>query len=94
MERALAVRTIFGVLAIGLLVISLATVSSKGHNQATAQDNFPKVRLWEYKSLRVDGNARSDEQLNILGAEGWELVSTAYVPGRNEVVFYFKRARS
>ena len=62
MERALAVRTIFGVLAIGLLVISLATVSSKGQNQATAQDNFPKVRLWEYKSLRVDGNARSDEQ--------------------------------
>ena len=24
----------------------------------------------------------------------WELVSTAYVPGRNEVGFYFKRVRS
>lgn len=50
--------------------------------------------VWEYRHLaremRGEGPIR-EEELNALGAEGWEL--TATIPAGPIVHFYFKRAR-
>lgn len=49
--------------------------------------------VWEYKHLHrpVGSDAPlSEEELNALGADGWEL--TAVVPGPTGTHFYFKRA--
>lgn len=52
--------------------------------------------VWEYKHLfrAVSGEAPpvSEEELNALGAEGWEL--TGVIPGPTGVHFYLKRALS
>jgi hypothetical protein len=49
---------------------------------------------WEYR--RIARNPRdhgppSEQELNALGAEGWELAGIANLPG--EIYFYFKRPR-
>ena len=43
---------------------------------------------WEYKRLDAS-EAPTEEELNALGADGWELVSTLEVQGK--VYLYFKR---
>jgi Domain of unknown function (DUF4177) len=45
---------------------------------------------WEYKVI-VQG-AVTEEELNALGADGWELVGVVALPERTQ--FYFKRART
>jgi hypothetical protein len=45
---------------------------------------------WEYKVIVQ--NAVSEEELNALGAEGWELVGVVALPETTQ--FYFKRART
>jgi hypothetical protein len=57
----------------------------------------PLVRVeprWEYKELIRDASAGlpSERELNVLGAEHWELVGMA--PAGNQVHFYFKRERT
>ena len=45
---------------------------------------------WQYKRLLCDEEALpGEEQLNRLGAEGWELVTTCRQGGH--IIFYFKR---
>ena len=89
-------RFSMGALIIGFLALALTAISHREPNQAKAQDNFPKVPRWEYKILEAPSNNR-DDQLNALGAEGWELVSTSVVPmPRNDAsktLLYFKRGR-
>ena len=49
---------------------------------------------WEYRVVvrKTDEKALlSEEELNALGAEGWELAGTATLP--RQVQFYFKRVR-
>lgn len=49
---------------------------------------------WEYKFIPRNASHEwriSDQELNALGAEGWELAGIASVP--NGVHFYFKRPR-
>jgi hypothetical protein len=63
---------------------------------------------WDYRVLRIDDRQRSggresdiqarrsasQETLNQLGADGWELVSVRTDPaGNNNTVFYFKRPK-
>jgi hypothetical protein len=50
----------------------------------------PEVRMqkWEYKM--TEGWLTSD-QLDALGNQGWELVSTAVGVGNSNMAFYFKR---
>jgi hypothetical protein len=45
---------------------------------------------WEYKVIFQ--SALSEEELNALGAEGWELVGLVALPENTR--FYFKRART
>ncbi|HWQ36572.1 MAG TPA: DUF4177 domain-containing protein [Blastocatellia bacterium] len=50
---------------------------------------------WEYKTLYTTGTHKSDE-VNKLGAEGWELVSAVVVTdsvGSTQERLYFKRPR-
>jgi hypothetical protein len=50
--------------------------------------------MWEYRHIHrpVGGEAPpiSEDELNALGADGWEL--TAVIPGPTGAHFYFKRA--
>jgi hypothetical protein len=45
---------------------------------------------WQYKVIVQ--SAVSEEELNALGAEGWELVGVVALPETRQ--FYFKRART
>jgi hypothetical protein len=50
---------------------------------------------WEYKVVvrNIDKEALlSEDDLNALGLEGWELAGTATLP--HQVQFYFKRVRT
>ena len=72
-----------------------------------AQDSEAKWTgpQWEYRVLRIDDRRRpnttgtrsrgsaSEEKLNELGKQGWELVSVRS-EGNSEPVFYFKRRRN
>ena len=56
---------------------------------ARSSQLVPRTQQWEY--MRVAGN--TDTELNRLGAQGWELASTAtYESG--SVVFFFKRPKN
>jgi hypothetical protein len=44
---------------------------------------------WEY---RVIASALTEDALNMLGAEGWELVGVVTLPATTQ--FYFKRPRA
>ena len=63
-----------------------------------------KVTKWEYRVVRIEdrrpdtaggraGRNSAEEQLNKLGAEGWELVSVRAdsQANRSSPIFYFKR---
>lgn len=50
---------------------------------------------WEYRCLAWDTRQEGpppEQELNALGAEGWELAGIASLP--NQVYFYFKRTRN
>ncbi|MFN2578418.1 MAG: hypothetical protein ABR607_12090 [Pyrinomonadaceae bacterium] len=46
------------------------------------------MQQWEYKL--VEG-LQTNDQLNALGREGWELVATEVGVGNHNMAFYFKR---
>ena len=80
------------------LVISLVFILGCVAGATTAQLVVPKARAgtnptrWEYHCTTDAGddlNRHPPKTLNALGAEGWELVSAAYVP--QDAVFCFKR---
>jgi hypothetical protein len=50
---------------------------------------------WEYKVLEFTPDAKTEEALNKLGDEGWELVSLTYYPSNNRdhVLWVLKRPR-
>jgi hypothetical protein len=62
---------------------------------ATPQPRAPMVYVyerqqWEYRV--VVQSAMTQDELNALGAEGWELAGLVSVP--NKTTFYFKRVRA
>jgi len=81
---------------IGLVLL----LSFPANTKVNAQDS--KITKWEYKVMYHDDRPQSgtsgtrarsgasEEKLNKLGKEGWELVSVRSGPG-SEAVFYFKR---
>ena len=94
MKRLTKSQLIYALLPIAILV-SFAPL-------AVAADK--EVTKWEYRVIRIDdsrpdqaggrpGRGSAEEQLNKLGAEGWELVSVRIdsQANRNSPIFYLKR---
>lgn len=86
-----------------LPVIALVVLlNSPSNTTLNAQDS--KRTAWEYKVIHHDDRPQSgtsgtrarsgasEEKLNKLGAEGWELVGVRNGTG-SEAVFYFKRMK-
>lgn len=76
----------------GILLVLVALLSAFGWS-GYAQKRPPKT-AWEYKALR--NQDLSDQTLNDLGAQGWELVSVAAYgnPGTgSSQTAYLKRAK-
>ncbi|MDT5063343.1 MAG: hypothetical protein QOH63_3802 [Acidobacteriota bacterium] len=47
------------------------------------------MQKWEYKNI----SDPSEKLLNMLGAEGWELVAVIINPNNAWISFYFKRPK-
>lgn len=80
-----------------LLVAAVALFFLAGWSGHAQKDDSPKGGrvLWEYKTVR-GSRALRDDQLNELGAHGWELVmfdDGERGNGSYEGAYYFKRAR-
>ena len=85
------------------LVAGLALASFLPQGQS--QESGAKVQKWEYRVLRIEDRRQSntsgtrargsasEEKLNELGAEGWELISVRN-DGTSQPVFYFKRPKN
>jgi hypothetical protein len=74
-------KLIFAVMLVGLL--AFVTV------WAFAQ-NSPNVR-WEYQFITVTSESEAKSQSDVLGREGWELVSGSIKGGMNDKFLSFKR---
>lgn len=69
-----------------------------------SQDSAWSGQKWEYRVLRIEDRRQSgtsgtrargsasEDKLNELGAEGWELISVRN-DGTSQPVFYFKRPK-
>ena len=94
MKRLTKSQLIYALLPIAILVsfTPLAVAADK------------EVTKWEYRVIRIDdrrpdaaggraGRGSAEEQLNKLGAEGWELVSVRIdsQANRSNPIFYLKR---
>ena len=55
-----------------------------------------KLIAWEYRAVKIHGYtvAKGEEELNALGAEGWELVAIVGVQDGNFFTAFMKRARA
>jgi hypothetical protein len=71
-----------------LIGVLLCLVGWSAH--AELQSSSKATRAWEYTSREVQDNA---EQLNELGAEGWELVAVDCTRSSNTCRYVFKRAK-
>lgn len=83
---------------LGLVVIAVLSFASWG-----GRAQGPQRKTWEYKMVVEQYGAQpatlGEQQMNKLGAEGWELVDTRVVPFQHGGVtqyrtdYHFKRAR-
>lgn len=83
---------------LGLVVIAVLSFASWG-----GRAQGPQRKTWEYKVVVEQYGAQpatmSEQQMNKLGAEGWELVDTRVVPfqyggaTQYRTDYHFKRAR-
>jgi hypothetical protein len=75
-------RRLFPVLAIGVFLIGTASVES-------ASD---PVQRWEYTQFTADNNHEPEKELNLLGAQGWELVAqSSFGNYAGRTMYTFKR---
>lgn len=80
--------------AFALVGLSLLLVAWAGGHTAGQPPAVPAPARWEYKTVAHGGPGRpTDESLTKLGEEGWELVSVAAPPGRQELLYVFKRPK-
>lgn len=84
-----------GILVVLLLFLSLLTWAGHARAQKTNTNNGRKV--WEYKVgvAPLNGIPPVQDQLNQLGAEGWELVAVENVSTTTPpaAMYYLKRAK-
>jgi len=65
-------KSLFGLAAV-LAVAGASSIFIAASKPAAPAATAARVR-WEYKNIAVKGNT-ADEEMNKLGAEGWELVA-------------------
>ena len=84
-----------GILMVFLLFLSLLAWAGRAGAQKTKTNNDRKV--WEYTvgAVQVGGIPPIQDQLNQLGAEGWELVAVENVSttAPPSAIYYLKRAK-
>ncbi len=72
-----------------LVLVAVAALCIGGWTSyAQRESRTPKRTVWEY---RVENNGLSQEQLNELGSEGWELVAVSISNG--QAYHYLKRVK-
>ena len=90
-------------LAVSVSILTLAPGGLRADGKTDGSKSFQK---WEYRVLRIRDNRKaggrdselrarisaSQDTLNTLGADGWELVAVRN-DGTSEPVFYCKRAK-
>jgi hypothetical protein len=54
----------------------------------TLGDNMKK---WKYAVISISTSGQAPEQLNAVGAEGWELVSVVHTPGTTQILAFLKK---
>ncbi|MEP4076247.1 hypothetical protein [Haloferula sp.] len=101
--------TLSTIVVAALAALSLSFFSSDLRAQETTAKSAQSGPQWEYRALRIDDRQRSggresdlrarqsssQDTLNQLGAEGWELVTVRTEASvSNTAVFYFKRPKS
>lgn len=76
-----------------LLSLAIAGAAAGGAGQALPGAR-PAATAWEYRTVRSSGGLaiESDQALNALGQEGWELVSVAS-QAPSVTIYVFKRPK-
>lgn len=81
---------------VGLLIF-LSLLAWAGHVSAQKTTTNNDRKVWEYKVgvAQINGVPSVQDQLNELGAEGWELVAVENIstPAPPSAVYYLKRAK-
>ena len=89
-SRVNFLKMCFTLFAAGIIIVSINACSN-----VTGQTSNTKSERWEYKIMRSDpyngnGQQETQDKLNGLGAEGWELVTTN---GSSNMIYYTLKRR-
>lgn len=72
-----------------LVVILLSFAVWSNHGKAASE----KVTTYEYQVISNSASAPDSQQLNSLGAQGWELVGVTATENSGQIILYLKRTR-
>ena len=82
---------------LGMVLIFLSLLAWAGHANAQKTSTNTEKKVWEYKvgAAMVNGTPSVQDELNQLGAEGWELVAVENVGSTTPpaAIYYLKRAK-
>jgi hypothetical protein len=85
-------KPVFTLMLLAAFCLSGWTVLAQKQNKIRRQPRRAiaarRVPVWEYKIIR----SISEEEINKLGAEGWELAATL-APDSDNMLLYFKRRK-
>ena len=80
------------------LIIVMSLLAWAGHASAQKTNTNNDQKVWEYKVgvAQINGAPSVQDQLNELGAEGWELVAVENIstPAPPSAVYYLKRLKA
>lgn len=75
----------------GFVLLSIGWLSS-GLSLTSAQAPVGNIAQWEYETQRRDDEGVFSDQLNLMGKDGWELVTINFTP-KGQSIFVFKRPK-
>jgi hypothetical protein len=84
------IRVFLALALLAVLVVGSGSITGRSQKRAATG------QIWEYKILTPNLMKAADAEendLNKLGAEGWELVMVRQYGNEHEYEFYFKRPR-
>lgn len=76
-------------LAIVVVAALLSLAVWSNHGKAASE----KVTTYEYQVISSSATAPDSQQLNNLGAQGWELVGVTATENSGQIILYLKRTR-